>query len=257
MGWDPTQYLEFADHRHRPALDLLARVPAVTPRRVVDLGCGHGRLTRLLAERWPDAEVTGIDDSPAMLDRARADDPAGWVRWRLADIGALDLEASPDVVVSNAALHWIPDHDHYFPTLMRQLAPRGVLAVQMPRNHDAPSHTTIAETVADRAWRERLTPLLPGRPVGSPQHYHDLLSPDVAHLDIWETTYLHALTGPDPVLEWTLGSVLRPLLDALEPAEREPFLAAHGARLRAAYPPRYDGVTLFPFRRLFLVAQRA
>jgi trans-aconitate 2-methyltransferase len=129
-----------------------------------------------------------------------------------------------------------------------------VLAVQMPRNHDAPSHTTIAETVADGPWRDRLTPLLPGHPVATPEHYHDLLRPLAGSLDVWETTYLQALTGDDPVLDWTRGSVLRPLLAALDEDEREAFLTAHTERLRAAYPPRPDGTTLFPFRRLFLVA---
>jgi trans-aconitate 2-methyltransferase len=253
-GWDPAKYLEFAGHRLRPALDLLARVPATAPAVVHDLGCGAGNVTRLLVERWPGAAVTGVDGSAAMLETARAAAPG--VTWIQADIGAWRGPRPADVVFSNAALHWLDDHAGLFPRLVSGMAPGGVLAVQMPRNHGAPSHTEMVAAAEAGPWRERLRPTLRARPVAGPAVYHDILAPHVSRLDIWETEYLHALEGDNPVVEWTHGSALKPLLDRLEEPERSGFLAEYSARIARAYPPRPDGRTLFPFRRLFIVAMR-
>jgi trans-aconitate 2-methyltransferase len=257
MAWDPDAYLDFADPRHRAGHDLMDRIQPLDARLVVDLGCGPGHLTLRLAGRFPDAEVIGVDTSPRMLERARSQDRAGRVNWVEADLAAWVPPAAPDVIYTNAALHWLDDHDRLLPRLVTTLAPSGALAVQMPRNHDQPSHTCIAATVEDGPWAQRLRPLLPGHPVAEAAHYHSLLSPLAGNLDVWETVYLHALTGDDPVLAWTSGSVLRPLLTALDDGERARFLTRHAARLRRAYPQRGDGVTLFPFRRLFLVARRS
>jgi trans-aconitate 2-methyltransferase len=253
-GWDPAKYLEFAGHRLRPALDLLARVPAAAPAIVHDLGCGAGNVTRLLRERWPDAAVTGVDGSAAMLAAARAAAPA--VTWLQADIGTWRGPCPADVVFSNAALHWLDDHPTLFPRLVAGLAPGGVLAVQMPRNHGAPSHTEMVAAAESGSWREQLRPALRARPVVEPAVYHEILAPHVSRLDIWETEYLHVLEGDNPVVEWTRGSALKPLLDALEEPERSGFLAEYSARIARAYSPRSDGRTLFPFRRLFIVAVR-
>jgi trans-aconitate 2-methyltransferase len=253
-GWDPAQYLAFAGPRLRPALDLLDRVPAAAPGAVYDLGCGTGHVTRLLAVRWPDAAVTGVDASPAML--AQAGREPSRVTWIHADLAAWAPPAPADVLFSNAALHWLDDHRRLFPELVARLAPDGILAVQMPRNHGAPSHTAMLEAAEAGPWRERLVPVLRPRPVADPADYHDWLGPHVRTLDIWETEYLHVLEGENPVVEWTRGSALRPLLDALAPWDREAFLADYGARIARAYPRRPDGRTLFPFRRLFLVARR-
>ena len=253
-GWDPAKYLEFAGHRLRPALDLLARVPATAPAVVYDLGCGAGNVTRLLVERWPGAAVTGIDGSAAMLAAARAAAPA--VTWLQADIGAWRGSRPADVVFSNAALHWLDDHARLFPRLVSGLAPGGTLAVQMPRNHGAPSHTEMVAAAEAGPWRERLRPALRTRPVAGSAVYHDILTSHVSRLDIWETEYLHALDGDNPVVEWTRGSALKPLLDRLEEPERSGFLAEYSARIARAYPPQPDGRTLFPFRRLFIVATR-
>ena len=253
-GWDPAKYLEFMGHRLRPALDLLVRVPATAPAVVHDLGCGAGNVTRLLVERWPGAAVTGVDGSAAMLEAARAAAPG--VTWIQADIGAWRGPRPADVVFSNAALHWLDDHAGLFPRLVSGIAPGGVLAVQMPRNHGAPSHTEMVAAAETGPWRERLRPALRARPVAGPAVYHDILAPHVSRLDIWETEYLHALEGDNPVVEWTRGSALKPLLDRLEEPERSGFLAEYSARIARAYPPRPDGRTLFPFRRLFIVAMR-
>ncbi len=254
MTWNPDQYLKFAQARLRPALDLLARVEHPGPRRICDLGCGAGNVTALLAQRWPDADLVGVDDAPAMLERARAALPE--VRWVRADIAAWRSEQPLDLLFSNAALHWLGDHARLFPALLAQLAPGGVLAVQMPLNFASPSHTAIAETVYDGPWQQRLEPLLRPEPVAPAAAYHRMLAPAAAEVDIWETQYLHVLVGADPVKEWTKGTWLKPFLDALEPDEAAAFESEYAARLRLAYRPLGDGTTLFPFRRLFIVARR-
>ncbi len=252
--WDPAKYLEFAGPRLQPAIDLLARVPLAAPAVVYDLGCGAGSATRLLRARWPAAQITGVDGSAAMLAAAaRAD--AG-VRWVEADLAAWEPPRPADVLFSNAALHWLGDHPRLFPRLLGQLAPAGVLAVQMPRNHGAPSHTEMVAAARSGPWRDRLAPLLREAPVAPPATYYDLLAPRASRVDIWETEYLHVLEGDNPVVEWTRGSALRPLLDALAEPERSRFLDAYARRIAAAYPRRPDGRTLLPFRRLFILAVR-
>ena len=257
MAWNPAQYDLFRRQRRRPADDLLAAAVSwlgeARPGRVVDLGCGGGDLARRLAERWPEAEVTGIDGSPAMLEQARQ--TATRVIWQQADLADWRPDRPFDLIVSNAALHWIPDHQTLFPRLLAGLAPGGVLAVQMPRNFAAPSHTLLAETIADGPWAARLADRLGPAPVHAPERYFDWLAPAAADLDIWETEYLHQLTGDDPVLNWTRGTALVPVLERFDEAEQAAFLAAYGERLRAAYPTRTDGTTLFAFRRLFLLAR--
>ena len=254
MSWDPGQYLKFSQPRLRPAIDLLARIFCDEPRQVYDLGCGTGNVTALLLERWPRARIVGIDASAAMLAQAAVELPqVQWVQQGLAD---WQPEVPADVVYSNAALHWLPDHQRLFPALLQHLAPGGVLAVQMPRNFAAPSHTLIDATARTGPWRSKLEPLLDAAPVAAPQFYYSLLAPLTQQLDIWESEYLQLLSGKDPVKEWTKGTWLVPFLDRLDPAERVAFEADYAQRLRAAYPPLADGGTLFPFRRLFLVARK-
>ena len=258
MAWDPARYDLFRRQRRRPAEDLLAAALAWVgeraPERVADLGCGGGDLARRLAERWPDAEVAGIDGSAAMLEQARQTSTR--VRWRQADLTDWRPERPLDLIISNAALHWIGDHSALFPRLLAGLAPGGVLAVQMPRNFAAPSHTLLAETIRQGPWAARLADRLGPSPVHEPERYVDWLA-GAADLDIWETEYLHRLDGEDPVLNWTRGTALVPVLDRLDQTGQAAFLAAYGAKLRAAYPRRPDGSTLFPFRRLFVMARAA
>lgn len=256
MAWDPAQYLKFGGERLRPALDLIARAPIDNPARVVDLGCGTGSITRILAERFPRAIVTGVDGSAEMLAKSVKEVPTGGhVRWQQADIAGWLAPEPVDLIYSNAALQWLKGHDTLFPHLMQQLAPGGALMVQMPRNHGAPSHTLMEASIARRpALVERLKTKPRSNPPGDPGYFYDLLRPLGASVDIWETEYLHVLEGADPVVEWTKGTALKPVLDSLEPAEREDFLAEYKAACRQAYRPRADGRTLFPFRRIFIVA---
>ncbi|MGE0387218.1 MAG: methyltransferase domain-containing protein [Gammaproteobacteria bacterium] len=251
--WDPETYLRFADQRLRPALDLLARVsPQCTPETICDLGCGTGNVTRLLAGRWPDAALTGIDASAQML--ARAPEIAR-VHWQCADLAHWRAPAPVDLLFSNAALHWLDDHAALFPRLFGLVAPGGVLAVQMPRQHLNPTHRILFALVRDPAW-SALQGAVRAAPVHAPARYHDWLAPDSAWIDIWETEYQHVLTGADPVLEWVSGSLLRPVLARLDGERRAAFLEAYRARLAAAYPRRPDGTTLLAFRRIFIVAGR-
>jgi trans-aconitate 2-methyltransferase len=261
MTWDPQQYLQFEDQRLRPAIDLLARVPLVSPRRVVDLGCGTGNVTRLLAQRWPGAQITGVDNSAAMLERARAaaaDLPH--VVFVAAELGAWSPAVLVDLVYSNAALHWLPDHATLVPRIAAMVAPAGVLAVQMPDNFRAPSHAAIAALAQTARWRARLAPLIRAMPTAPAADYYEWLAPSFARIDIWTTEYLQVLApsaaGDHPVAAWTKGTWLAPFLSVLDGAEQVEFLAAYEAELATAYPLLADGGALFPFRRLFIVANR-
>jgi trans-aconitate 2-methyltransferase len=254
MAWNPQQYLKFAQPRLRPALDLVARIGATRPKVIYDLGCGAGNITRLLAERWPQARIVGVDDSAAML--AQAAQSSSTIEWVLENLATWQPEAPADVIFSNAALHWLPQHRALFPTLAAMLASGGTLAVQMPRNFLAPSHTAIHDTVRAGPWCSRLEALLVPPPVAEPQLYYSVLQEHAAALDIWETEYLHVLTGKDAVKEWTKGTWLKQFLDRLEEPERSAFEADYAQRVAAAYPPLANGETLFPFRRLFILMQK-
>jgi trans-aconitate 2-methyltransferase len=250
--WDPYLYLRFTDQRLRPALDLMARVPLENARTVYDLGCGAGNVTQLLHERWPRARVIGVDASPEMLEKAKM---ISGVDWQQADLATWRADSPADVVYSNAAFHWVDRHEVLFPHLLAQVAPGGLLAVQMPRQHLQPSHQILFEMVREERWRF-LAGAIRENPVHDAAFYYDQLAAEAAMLDIWETEYLHVLEGEDPVLNWFAGSILRPVLDRLDTQNKAAFLDAYGARLRHAYPRRADGKTLLPFLRLFLVAQK-
>lgn len=253
MSWDPEIYMKFANERTRPAMELLARVPLSAPRRAIDLGCGPGNSTALLAARWPKAEIEGLESSPEMLAKARS---AG-VRASFleGDVESWSPSAAYDVVFSNATLHWIADHRALLPRLMGHVAPGGVLAFQVPRNFDAPSHLLMREVAADGPWAAKLANARAVN-VRTPAEYYAILAPLSRAIDIWETTYLHVLEGDDSVLAWVSGTGLRPFVQPLDLDEREAFLSRYRARLREAYPQRADGKTLFPFQRLFVVARK-
>ena len=254
--WDPERYLAYADERGRPFVELIARVGAERPTTVVDLGCGPGNLTALLAERWPDAAVTGIDSSPEMIERARAS--AADIRFEVGDLREWVSATSGgvDVLVSNATLQWVPGHLDLLPALVGAVAPGGWVAFQVPGNLDEPSHTIRAELAAHApfAGHTRDVPAPSAHDAGT---YLRALTALGCEVDAWEKTYLHVLGGDDPVFTWVSGTSARPTLDALEaadPALRRQFEDEFRARLRAAYPETGHGVVL-PFRRVFAVAQ--
>jgi trans-aconitate 2-methyltransferase len=256
--WDPERYLTYADERGRPFVELVQRIAANDPRTVVDLGCGPGNLTNLLAERWPSAVVTGLDSSAEMIAAARATGSA--VSYDVADLrdwlaGPLDpADADPvDVLVSNATLQWVPGHLDLLPALIARVRPGGWLAFQVPGNFDEPSHTIRTELAAE----EKYADFTRGVAVPSSHDaatYLERLAALGCRVDAWETTYLHVLQGEDPVFTWVSGTGARPTLQALPTGLREEFEADFKARLRAAYPDAGHSVVL-PFRRVFVVAQ--
>lgn len=254
MSWDPDQYARFGGERLRPAHDLVAAVPLASPARIADLGCGDGRATQLLAARWPAARIVGVDSSQAMLDAAAR---LGLdATWQCAGIDAWRPDRPFDLVFSNAALHWLSGHETLFPRLAEAVTPGGTLAVQMPRNFAAPSHAALFDLAESPRWRSRLAGLVRRNPVEDPAWYYDVLASRMRSVEIWETEYLHALPGELPVVDWLKGTWLRPFLDALPREEADAFEAEYADLMAAAYPRRADGVTLFPFRRLFIVAMR-
>ncbi|MGB7217327.1 MAG: trans-aconitate 2-methyltransferase [Vicinamibacterales bacterium] len=253
--WNSDVYKQFTDQRTRPAVDLAARVALDAPARVVDLGCGPGNSTAVLARRWPRADLTGIDSSAMMLAAARAAYPAG--QWVEADIAAWITDRPLDVVFSNAALQWVTDHARVFPRLLEQVARGGALAVQVPANLDAPPHRAMRNIAQSAAWQNRFTSAPREWHVHPTEFYYDVLAPHARQLDIWTTEYLHLLASVDEVVEWYRGTGLRPWLDALaSETDREQFVSDFRSVLTQQFQPRPSGDVLFPFRRLFLVAYR-
>jgi len=252
--WDPKQYLKFAGPRLRPALDLLAQIEVRAAGTVYDLGCGPGNLTHFLKGRWPEASIVSIDSSDKMLEAARNAHPD--VNWLQADLTTWRPDKPADVLYSNAALQWVAGHETVFPELAEALAPGGVLAVQMPRNHAAPSHVLIQEAIEASPWVDKILCAQRLPPVHGPDVYYDLLRPYVSELNIWESEFLQVLDGENPVAEWVKGTALKPCLDALTRDEAQAFFDDYASRVQEAYPVRSDGKTLFPFRRLFIVAKR-
>jgi trans-aconitate 2-methyltransferase len=253
VSWDPEQYLRHADLRSRPFFELVDRVPGA-PEHVVDLGCGPGNTTATLPARWPGARVVGVDNSPAMIEQARRDFGAAGIEFRLGDIAGYDPRSDgPDLILSNAALQWVPEHSALFPRWIDALPGGGVLAFQVPANFDAPSHALLTELRNTPRWRE-----LVGGPhragVPAPETYLETLAGLGCAVDVWETTYYQVLQGEQPVLDWMRGTGLRPTIDALpDPGERAAFLADYAALLDGAYPRRSFG-TVLPYRRVFVVA---
>lgn len=254
-SWDPAVYGTYAAQRGRPFHELLARVPATGPEYVVDLGCGDGPLTATLAQRWPSATVLGIDSSPDMLTKAADYADGARISFAAGDITTWRSSRPVDVLVANAALQWVPGHLSLLPGLVESLAPGGYLAVQVPGNFDAPSHVLLADLCRSPRWGDRLAAVAERPRSAQPEDYLRALSETGCGVDAWETTYLQVLHGEDPVLGWTRGTALRPILDTLTPDEQAEFVATYAAALRTAYPRRSYG-TVFPFRRIFAVAQR-
>lgn len=253
MAWDPKTYLDFEDERTRPAAELLARVNPKNPVHVIDLGCGPGNSTALLARRWPKAKLEGLDSSEPMLDQARRSGITA--QWHSGDIPSWTPKHRYDVIFTNATIQWIEDQETLLPRLMSHLEPGGVLAFQVPTNFNEPSHRLMRDVAAEGPWAAKLKDVR-NLVLGTAQGYYDMLEPHAASLDIWESEYLQVFTGENPVYRWVSGSGLRPFVNALAGAEREDFVADYKRRLAAAYPMRASGKTLFPFKRLFVVARR-
>ena len=256
MEWSAQQYVRFEDERTRPVRDLLAAVPTRTAGRIIDLGCGPGNSTALLAARFPDATLAGLDSSADMLAAARRRLPD--TRFIQADLGTWDGDGGGwDAILSNAVLQWVPDHAALLPRLVGHLAPGGSLAVQMPDNLDQPSHRLMSEVAAQEPWAEALAGASGARhTIGTPAWYYGLLRPLCARVDVWRTTYHHPLRGAEGVVDWFKGSGLRPFLARLPESEQGAYLDRYRQAIAAAYPADADGTVLLPFQRLFIDATR-
>jgi trans-aconitate 2-methyltransferase len=251
--WSPATYLKFEDERTRPARDLLAQVRSEAVRKVVDVGCGPGNSTELLAARYPGAEVIGLDSSPAMLAEARRRLPD--VRFELANADVWVPGSDVDLVFANAIYQWVPRHLEHLPRVLAALPAGAAMAVQMPDNLAEPTHRLMHEVALAGPWSERLAGAARD-PLPRASLYYDALRPMAARLDIWRTTYHHALHGPEAIVEFVRSTGLRPFLDPLSESERRQFIAAYTAEIAAAYPPLADGSVLLAFPRLFVVAER-
>jgi trans-aconitate 2-methyltransferase len=254
-AWDAALYLQFADERTRPTADLIARVPLDNPSHVVDLGCGPGNSTELLRRRWPRAAIVGVDNSAEMLEAARTAFPTG--RWVRADVAHWSADPPVDLVFANASLQWVRDHGRLLPRLLAQTAAGGVLAVQVPSNRESPLWQQIKRVADAPEWRKKMAAAAHAVTMESISFYYDTLRPHSHRLEIWETEYAHVLANAEAIVSWVSGTGLRPYLEALETDEqRARFEEKLLQGVRGAYPPRIDGRVLFPFRRLFIVAQR-
>ena len=259
--WDANLYLKFADARLRPALDLMGRLDPANGARpghaIYDLGCGAGNISRILAERFPAAPIVGIDSSEEMLAKARSQTADKRVTFTTGDLAHFKPGLPPSILYSNAAYQWVEGHIDLFPDLLKLLPSGGQLAIQMPRNHEAPSHALMHQAARTGPWAAKLAQARTIRPVYEPARYYDVLKQLTSELEVWETIYQQALTGKDPVAQYTAGTGLRPYMAVLDEAERTGFYDTYAKLLAEAYPMRSDGITLFPFRRLFIVARRA
>jgi trans-aconitate 2-methyltransferase len=256
MSWSAKQYVAFEDERTRPVRDLLAALPETQARSAVDLGCGPGNSTELLAQRYPRAAISAIDSSADMIEAARRRLPQ--VRFETVGIEAWSASGPFDVILANAVLQWLPDHAALLPALARRLASGGALAIQMPNNLDGPAHRLMREIAADGPWAGKLSAAAAARtPLASPEWYYALLRSSCGSADVWQTTYYHALSGgAGAIVEWFKGSGLRPFLEPLDEAEREAYIGRYQAALARVYPPLADGSVLLPFPRLFMIGIR-
>ena len=254
-AWDVNLYMQFENERTQPAIDLVSRININQPRRIIDLGCGAGNSTEILRRRWPDAQIGGLDSSPEMITAARTNNPD--MEWMLGDAGAWHPSTVFDLVFSNAAILWIPKHDELLPHLLNQVAPGGVLAIQIPAQIYSVLHRLILKVADEPEW----APLMAGAKstftIENPSYYYDVLIGESNHLDIWETEYCHIMEDHQAIIKWISSTGLRPFIEALATEkQKQLFIQMLSELVVKAYPPQIDGKVLFPFRRIFLVAYR-
>ncbi|HEX3603077.1 MAG TPA: trans-aconitate 2-methyltransferase [Steroidobacteraceae bacterium] len=256
MSWSAKQYVAFEEERTRPVRDLLGALPPIDAHVVIDVGCGPGNSTEVLAARYPQARISGTDSSADMIAAARRRLPQ--IHFQVQDLQDWHDAGPFDVILANAVLQWVPHHEALLPALVEKLAPGGALAVQMPDNLEEPAHRLMREIAATGPWAAKLAQSAEARaPPAGAAWYHELLRPLCAKVDLWRTTYHHSLPGgAAAVVEWFKGSGLRPFLEPLDAAERDAYLARYTAAIACAYPPVADGSVLLPFPRVFLAAIR-
>ncbi|WP_413738841.1 trans-aconitate 2-methyltransferase [Sodalis sp. RH21] len=254
--WNPQLYRQFEAERTRPALELIARIGLSAPALIADLGCGPGNSTQGLYERFPQAVITGVDSSAAMLSHARERLPH--CHFQQEDVSRWQPAALHDVIYANASLQWVGDHETLFPRLFSLVAPHGYLAVQMPDNREEPSHRAMRQVAQDALWRDRIGDAAQIRvKILSATDYYDLLAPAAAEVDIWRTTYFHVMPSVDAIIEWLRATGLRPFIEPLSPQQQPVFIEQYRQAISRQYPARADGTVLLAFPRLFIVAKKA
>lgn len=256
-SWNPDVYLRYEAYRTRPARDLIDQILLEVDGGIVDLGCGPGNVTKHLKDKWPARAVTGVDKSKAMLAKAKESFGTDEITWQQGDIGTWTTDEHKALVFSNAALHWVPDHERVLPQLMDAVRPGGWLAFQIPVTEQAAYQVCIRELVQSDRWAGKLAQVWMYKDPMAPEPLYDLLTPMSTSVDIWVTDYHHVLEGDNPMVDWFLGTGLMPYLTVLDEAEKAEFLADYSERVLAAYPKNVDGKTMFLLKRIFVLAQKA
>ncbi len=253
--WNPQLYLKFKDERTQPSIDLAARINIDSPERIIDIGCGSGNSTQVLCSRWPGSRVTGLDNSPAMIEKAKQDFPSQ--EWILSDPSYLSSGLKFDIVFSNAVIQWIPYHEQLIPLLFNSVKDNGALAVQIPIFRDMPLGKSIEKIADNPEWRDYTAGCSGLFTYHDYNFYYDILAERSGRIDIWETHYIHILDSDESVLEWIRSTGLKPYLDRLkDDGMKDKFTAAVLEEIRKNYPLQRNGKVLFPFKRLFFIAYR-
>ena len=252
--WEPEQYLKFQGERTQPAIDLASRID-LCPESIIDIGCGPGNSTFVLRAKWAKAKIIGLDSSEEMIEKARKDYPNE--QWMLGDASCLKMEEDYDLVFSNAAIQWVPDHARLIPSLFRMVRPGGALAVQVPANYDSPLHEALLNTVRDDRWRGLLGEFKDMVIYHDADFYYDLLAPIAKSVQIWVTSYYHVLSSQYELIEWYKSTGMKPFLQRLPDDDlRAKFEMEVLDRCRQFYPVHSGGNVLYPFKRLFFIADK-
>ena len=253
--WDPQQYLQFGYERTQPSIDLVARIPLEDPKTIIDIGCGPGNSTQILRKRWPNASIVGLDKSEKMIERARTDHPDQ--QWMLGDASMLGTEQTYDIVFSNAAIHWIPDHHILIPRLFQLVSQHGALAVQVPANYESPLYRIILNVAQSSKWSAFTAGCDKLITYHNAEYYYNQLVSLTLDIALWETTYYHILKSHQDLIAWYKSTAMKPFLESLPLDEnREEFEWTVLTACKAHYPRQGDGRILYPFKRLFFTARK-
>jgi trans-aconitate 2-methyltransferase len=254
--WDPQQYLQFEHERTQPSIDLVARIPFEDPKTIIDIGCGPGNSTQILRKRWPRADIVGLDNSEKMIERARTDHPGQ--KWVIGDASSLETDRKYDIVFSNAAIHWIPDHHLLIPRLFQIVKQDGILAIQVPANYESPLYKIILNVAGSSKWCAFTSGCDELITYHKAEYYYNQLVSLTQDIAMWETTYYHILKSHQDLVAWYKSTAMKPILEKLPTDKnRKEFEQTVLAECKKYYSPQSDGRILYPFKRLFFTARKA